>query len=419
MSLSLPATTAATVIPATKCSRTYILLPLLLMLAVACTRQSSDTEEFLPLPKSSSALETFQRGLPPPCEDQDHQLTIKRAGDINEEGLKALEQNDLESARKNFEAALELIPSFADARFNLGLIKQRQGDHAAALALFKRVMKDVPDWPGAFVNAGLSHAALGQMETAEKLMRTAVQLDPDDPNSWLNLGLLYSNMNRRSDGIKLLQQAVGRIPKDLPLRMALARELINDRRGTEALTILDEALKAFPKEAEPHILQARIAYDSRNFPRMRKHLDAAEAAGAPARRTAYLRGMLLEEERQFGKARIYFKQAVEAEPHNPALLVHYAGMILLEGDHATALPLLEKARDMKGYKDPQVWLYLGAAYKKSGNTAKAIESYTAYLGATDPNNPYFKKDRADATDALKALGEGKPFGLPGIPNSGP
>ena len=395
------------------------LLAVLLLSAAGCTRDKDAPAEVLALPKSPAALETCQRGLPPPCEDQDHQQTIKRAGDINEEGLKALEKGDLDAAAKDFEAALQLIPGFADARFNLGLVMQREGKHAEALALFDRVMKDVPDWPGAFVNAGLSHAALGQNDVALDLMRKAVQLDPGDANSWLNLGLLYANMNRRDEGIKLLQQAVVRIPKDLPLRLALARELINARRGNEAQTLLNTTLDEFPNTPEPLLLLARIQYDSRDLGAARRRLDEAEAAGAKPAATAYLRGMLAEEERLYAKARDYFKVAVEAQPGNPALLVHYAGMILMQGDHAAALPLLEKARDMQGFKDPQLWLYLGAAYKKSGNAPGALDAYTRFLSATDPDNPYFKKDRAEATDAIKALKAGTDFGLPGMPNSGP
>ena len=392
---------------------------LLLLPAAGCNRDKDAPAEFLPLPKSSAALETFQRGLPPPCEDQDHRQTIKRAGEINEEGLKALQKGDLTTAAGDFEAALQLIPSFADARFNLGLVRQREGKHAEALALFDRVMKDVPDWPGAFVNAGLSHAALGHKDIALELMRKAVQLDPGDANSWLNLGLLYAGMNRRDEGIKLLQQAVARLPKDLPLRLALARELINDRRGNEAQTLLNATLDAFPGAAEPLLLLARIAYDTRDLTAARNRLDEADAAGATPGATAYLRGMLAEEQRQYARARKYFKIAVDAQPGNPALLVHYAGMILMEGDYAAALPLLKKARDMQGFKDPQLWLYLGAACKKSGDTAGALDAYTRFLSATDPDNPYFKKDRAEATDAIKALRAGTSFGLPGMPNSGP
>jgi Tfp pilus assembly protein PilF len=93
------------------------------------------------------------------------QLTSKRNEFIRlliNEGVKALERNDLTEAKSKFLKAIELNPKNATAYIYLGIIDDRSGDFKSAEARFAAAVKADPRSSSAHNNHGASLLKLGR-----------------------------------------------------------------------------------------------------------------------------------------------------------------------------------------------------------------------------------------------------------------
>jgi len=106
-------------------------------------------------------------------------------------------KGDNAKALASFDAALELQPSLAEARFNRALALLRTGDAAKASPDFEKIFAD-PSSPlradAAFHN-GLALDRLGRAADAETWLGRALALDPK-----LDAALLYIGMLRERRG---------------------------------------------------------------------------------------------------------------------------------------------------------------------------------------------------------------------------
>lgn len=171
----------------------------------------------------------------------------------------ALESGDLEEARKQTDAALQILPDSAEALVNRGAIAEGLGENNSAEIFFERGTKSLGGRYGiAHVNLCRIRVLGGNIQAAKEPCETGVTLRPDLAASWVSLGRYYEGMaewdkaeshlkegvrreiksslplhelggyySRRGDGRKRLDvlfTLYGLNPTDRPLRDALARE---------------------------------------------------------------------------------------------------------------------------------------------------------------------------------------------------
>lgn len=91
------------------------------------------------------------------------------------EALKAYEAGDLDAARKGFEAVVSQEPKALNARFNLGVIAEKQGRPADARAAYEQVLTLDPAHTPSVMNLGLMHRHEGQLDEALSLYTKALQ----------------------------------------------------------------------------------------------------------------------------------------------------------------------------------------------------------------------------------------------------
>ncbi|NPC69597.1 tetratricopeptide repeat protein [Corallococcus exiguus] len=91
------------------------------------------------------------------------------------QALKAYEAGDLEAARKGFEAVVSHEPKALNARFNLGVIAEKQGRPADARVAYEQVLALNPAHTPSVMNLGLMHRHAGQLDEALALYTKALQ----------------------------------------------------------------------------------------------------------------------------------------------------------------------------------------------------------------------------------------------------
>ncbi|NNB90985.1 tetratricopeptide repeat protein [Corallococcus exiguus] len=127
-----------------------------------------------PTPVAMNAVEkpavTVPAAAPPPAPaekgDADGQFA---------QALKAYEAGDLDAARKGFEAVVSHEPKALNARFNLGVIADKQGRPADARVAYEQVLALNPAHTPSVMNLGLMHRHAGQLDEALGLYTKALQ----------------------------------------------------------------------------------------------------------------------------------------------------------------------------------------------------------------------------------------------------
>ncbi|NOK18494.1 tetratricopeptide repeat protein [Corallococcus carmarthensis] len=91
------------------------------------------------------------------------------------QALKAYEAGDLDAARKGFEAVVSQEPKALNARFNLGVIAEKQNRPVDARAAYEQVLALDPAHTPSVMNLGLMHRHEGQLDEALSLYTKALQ----------------------------------------------------------------------------------------------------------------------------------------------------------------------------------------------------------------------------------------------------
>src|SRR5713226_9871178 len=78
----------------------------------------------------------------------------------------AMRNGKLDEAAEGFTAIVKQAPTFAEAHFNLGLVREEQGSHSEAIASFERALSLKPRLRGANLFLGVARSRLDELDRA-------------------------------------------------------------------------------------------------------------------------------------------------------------------------------------------------------------------------------------------------------------
>lgn len=144
---------------------------------------------------------------------------------LNDLGVVAYRNKQLDEADRLFRRALELKPDFPNAMNDLGLIFYSRGQVNEAIEQFNMALKIKPDYGNALNNRGLAYYDLGRktdnpkernrfFEKSEQDLKAAEKILADSSAVSLNLGLLYDHWRKLPDAIRYYENATRNDPSD-------------------------------------------------------------------------------------------------------------------------------------------------------------------------------------------------------------
>ncbi|MEO5355977.1 MAG: tetratricopeptide repeat protein [Nitrospirae bacterium YQR-1] len=189
-----------------------------------------------------------------------------------------------DDAMAQFQLAIGLSPSIAEAHNNLGLVYERKGLLQDAEDKFKHAMSLDKSYASPAVNLGRLYVNRGMNEQAEVEFKRAIGISRRSPGAHINLGTLYAKMGQKEKAIEEFSKAIainpnlvepyvnlGALYADRGLRglalESLKKAIMIDPSYSEAYNIMgtiDEERGAFTEAAANYLKAVKYNKDSIN-----------------------------------------------------------------------------------------------------------------------------------------------------------
>ena len=291
----------------------------------------------------------------------------------------AMRKGKLDEAEAGFAEVVKRQPGFAEAHFNLGLVREEQGNHDDAIRSLQKALALKPHLHGASLFLGISEFRLNHLDSAHNALAKEAGSYPKDPSAWMWLGVVCLAQNRPEDAAEALDKAAKLKPDDQDILYHRGRAHLLVSKNSYA-----EMFKLDPNSWLVHRVMAQASSEAE------RHTDAIaeyEAAIKLAPKQPGLHEELGSEYRAVNKiaeAEAAFREELEIDPHN-VLAIYKLGAIEVEkGDGAKGKELIEAAQREK--QDLVHLDYnLGRAEMLLGNDAAAASHFErAVKTDTDP-----------------------------------
>ncbi len=124
------------------------------------------------------------------------------------QGTRHMETGDAVTAEACFRKALQLVPDFAEAYANLGLLLDRQKNIKEAEVCYRRSIELNSTYSRTHLNLGALLANQKRFAEAEAAYTQCIALDPESPLGWSNMGVLYACMKREAEAEECYRIAI-------------------------------------------------------------------------------------------------------------------------------------------------------------------------------------------------------------------
>jgi tetratricopeptide (TPR) repeat protein len=274
-----------------------------------------------------------------------HLALSAQSADVNTEfarATQAMRDGKLEEAGAGFAAVLKQAPTFAEASFNLGLVRQEQGRYDEAIESFERALGLKPSLHGANLFLGISEFRVNRLDKAAAAVQKETVFYPKDANAWMWLGVVRLAQDRPEDAARALDKADELKPGDQDILYHRGRAHLLVSKNSYA-----EMYKVDPQSWRVHRVLAQANAEAE------RHVEAIaeyEAAIKLAPTQPGLHEELGSEYRNANKipeAEAAFQRELEIDPENVLARYKLGAIAVEQGDGARGKELMEAAQRTK------------------------------------------------------------------------
>jgi len=160
------------------------------------------------------------------------------------------EAGRLREAMAAYERAVQLRPSYAEARMALGIQLLAGANYPGALSHFQAAERLVPTLPAVHVNLGDAYRATKQWTEAQSAYRRALELQSKLPEAHYGLGLLFLSAAGEFPGLDQLTAYEKAVDELNRYRSEMGPRLGKDDQSAEHLRDLDRLIKRARRQME-------------------------------------------------------------------------------------------------------------------------------------------------------------------------
>jgi len=342
-------------------------------------------------------------------------------------------KGDLGSARKEYQQAIRIQPSFVEAKYEMGLIDMMRGQARDTLQQANEILAIRPDYRPAKLLRTESLIRNGDLKTARMELSKLEKDSTQDNQVQFQMALIALYEKKYPQALDTLNRL--RSTGDAQVFVGLAQIYTGSRQFDKAFEVLNDGLKrssdtgvihhqlgitaALAHQYDRSILefQKALASDPNSVETMRLIADvyalkgdqndavdmyrkAYEAAPNNVSSALALAGGLVQAGRT-AEARTQYLNIVKAHPDDPVVLNNAAYLLAESGGDLDEALRLAKSALAKSPEQPAYSDTVGYVYLKKGLNDSAIQTF----GALVRKNPHFAAFRYHLGLALYANGD--------------
>lgn len=333
--------------------------------------------------------------------------------------------------------ALEIYETFDQALPNHPLIRAAIDDLKAGKTLPPLVTTPQQGAAEALYGIGASLSRRGGEDLALVYLQLAIYLEPEHALALLSLADLYEAIKRPQFALPIYERVPASSPLKRNAQIQLASDLDTLQRTDESVAILKELVAANPKDQEALTTLGNIQRSRKMFAdcgaTYAQAIGNLTNVGKKDWVLFYFRGICFERDKQWAKAEVDLKKALEMQPDQPHVLNYLGyswvnqginlddGMKMIRraveqrpddgyivdslawayyriGNYEEAMKHMERAIELKP-EDPTINDHLGDVYWRVGRTLEARFQW-AHARDLKPDPDDLEKIEAKIKDGL-------------------
>jgi len=167
------------------------------------------------------------------------------------EGNRALRENRLADARREFEKGLELRPNDVDCHHRLAVVADKERQFGLADDHYQAALKLRPRDPNLLSDMGYSYSLRGDDRRAESTLQEALAIAPSHKGAMGNLGVIYSRQGRYDDAAAMFRKGASDAEAQHYLAQLFPNRTPGSPSGTELVnhTAPERSTPQIPDEA--------------------------------------------------------------------------------------------------------------------------------------------------------------------------
>ena len=333
-----------------------------------------------------------------------HSLDAENIDALNLLGIRSYQKSELQNALNFLNSANHLAPNSAQILSNLGLVHHALHDFQTALECFNHAIASEPKIPEAHNNRGNALKALGKSREAVNAYENAIRLRPNYAEALNNRGIIFLEDGNHQAGISLIEKAIQANPNFAVAFNSLGNALTQLENYEGAFQCFERAL-----QINPGYLDACLNFG--NSLKKAKQISAAIDCYQHALKinpeyvkTFYLLGEIYYDIGDCDLAKTYYAKSLELEPSN--IQAQFALVIAqIPKVYRSEQELIDSR---KSFSNQLEHLYtIKQLSLDSEEAAKILGRHPFYLAYQDQNNePLLSQYGVISTKQAQQLQEG-------------
>jgi len=329
-------------------------------------------------------------------------------------GLSYYKLNKLELALNQFQKAVDVKPTFIQARVMVGmtLLKQKRFDDS--INEIHKVLK-MDEGNGLAHNVlGSAYLAKGMYDEAMKEFDRAIEINPALVDAHLKKGLFSMSKGDSEKAEEELEKALDVAPEIMNTRLLLSSFYIRQQNYSAAVSTMQAGLTGKPSDALLYNYMAAALFAQKKPEAALAALNKAKDIKPDYFTPYYNIAAFYSSKAEYDKAIAEYQAVLKIDPKNLKALLTAAALYELKGDEKAALEYFIKASQTE---DPRGFLALSQYYLRAKKYDEAPKTLDAAL-LLYPDNPAILEMKArllikkgsptEAAPVLKNLEKSKP-----------
>jgi tetratricopeptide (TPR) repeat protein len=221
-------------------------------------------------------------------------------------------------------------PGLPRVLYTLGVHQGRAGQAAEAISLYREAIDLRPSYAEARYNlAGLLQAA-GEKNAALEQYTALLEFAPSHAAAWHNRGLLRQEAQDLTGAVTDYQAALRHAAGSLDTLNNLGNTLTGLQRWNEAFEVFEEAIKIGPGVALTHYNYAVSLEQAARLPQAEKAYQRAIELDPANAQYAHNLGVLMAKQARWAEAKQWLQQALKLQPDHPTAARNLQKVLAIE-----------------------------------------------------------------------------------------